>query len=112
MYFKRDIHVGDMIKEVFDQTDLSVVDFAKLLKCQRQNIYDIFARDSIDVKLLVRISRVLNHDFLAEFYNDEEDKKPEPQKIALTLTFDYDGLSCENVTANTVHIISREEINE
>lgn len=106
MYYKKNIHIGSLIKEVFDQSDLTVVDFAKLLKCQRQNVYDIFARESIDVKLLIRISTVLNYDFLGEFYSKENTHRPDPQKLALTLTFDYDGLTCSNVAAKTLHIIA------
>ena len=112
MYYKRDIHIGKLIKDVFSQSDLSVVDFAKLLNCQRQNIYDIFNRESIDIDHLIRISRILNHDFLAEYYMDEEKPQSMVQKIAMTITFDYDGIACKNIEVKSAHIIPNKKEQE
>lgn len=59
------IHIGQRIKEVFDQQPKShnIEWFAARLNCQRNNIYNIFKRPTIDVELLFQISRVLRHDF-------------------------------------------------
>ena len=71
------IHIGNLIKEVFaNQPKSHTVNwFAEQLHCRRGNIYDIFNRATIDTELLVRISRILDHDFfvdISEHINDVE----------------------------------------
>ena len=46
------IHIGSIIKEVFEN--------------HRGNVYDIFSRASIDTLLLLRLSKILDHDFFAD----------------------------------------------
>ncbi len=62
------IHVGKLIRTVFDQQPKShtIRWFAAELNCGRANIYDIFNRKTIDTELLIRISRILDHDFFAD----------------------------------------------
>lgn len=61
------IHVGQIIKDyVENNTELTVVAFAKLLNCDRTNIYKIYSRSSIDTDLLLRINSVLSHDFFSD----------------------------------------------
>lgn len=66
------IHIGNIIKEKFDEQGLSVSWFAKELCCDRTNIYSIFKRESIDTSLLVKISTILKHDFFKYYSNDIE----------------------------------------
>ena len=63
------------MKEVFDASGLSVSEFARRLHCHRQNVYDIFKRQDIDLSLLQRISKVLEHDFVTELYGAKGSKK-------------------------------------
>ena len=67
-------HAGEKVKEHFEASGLSVSEFARRLNCHRQNVYDIFRREVIDVGLLRRISRVLEHDFVAELYGTKGSK--------------------------------------
>lgn len=60
------IHIGKRIEEVMRGRGHTVVWFARRLYCNRQNVYDIFRRESIDTHLLRRISRILGHDFFAD----------------------------------------------
>lgn len=61
------IHVGQIIKDYVDNnTNLTVVAFARLLNCDRTNIYKIYSRPSIDTDLLLRINEVLSHDFFKD----------------------------------------------
>jgi len=64
----KDIHIGTHIKQKFEETSMSITDFANRIHCERTTVYDIFDRKSIDVELLVRISDVLNFDFYNEIY--------------------------------------------
>lgn len=58
------VHIGQMVKSVFDRSGMTVAEFARQINCERTNIYTIFRRRTIDVELLVLISDALNHNFL------------------------------------------------
>lgn len=45
-------------------------EFAAAINRDRQVIYDIFKRESIDTELLQQISKVLNHDFFSYYSSD------------------------------------------
>ena len=60
------LHIGHMVKSVFDESGLSVAEFARKIHCERTNVYKIFNRQSIDVEILVKISEALEHNFLAD----------------------------------------------
>lgn len=74
------IHAGKKVKEHFAASGLSVSEFARRLNCHRQNVYDIFKRQNIDLSLLQRISKVLEHDFVTELYGS-------PNSTKVTLKF-------------------------
>lgn len=63
------LHIGSRIKSVFDsQPKKCTVDwFANELNCQRANVYNIFRRQTVDTELLWRISKILHHDFFADY---------------------------------------------
>ena len=58
------LHIGQLVKTVFDKSGMSVAEFARQINCERTNVYTIFRRRTIDVELLVRISYILEHNFL------------------------------------------------
>ena len=64
MATQQNIHIGKLIKSVFDESGLSVAEFARRINCGRPNVYSIFERNTIDVLQLVSISHALNHNFL------------------------------------------------
>ncbi len=64
------VHIGKLIEEELRKQERSVTWFANKLCYERTNVYSIFKRQSIDTELLVRISRILNHNFL-DYYNKE-----------------------------------------
>lgn len=63
------VHIGELIKSEFDKLPRSctVSWFARLLHCDRTNVYDIFSRKSIDTALLMRISCILKHNFFEDY---------------------------------------------
>lgn len=65
--------IGKQIKDELARQERSVSWFASKLSCHRTNIYDIFARENIDTVLLIRISRILHHNFFRTLA-DEFDK--------------------------------------
>lgn len=64
------ITIGEIIRAELAKQERSVAWFARHLACDRTNIYKIFAKDSIDTALLIRISIILNHDFFADISNE------------------------------------------
>ena len=64
----KEISIGERIKEVFDKSNMSISQFAKLLNCERPNVHNIFRRKKIDIDLLLKISNALNHNFIDDLY--------------------------------------------
>lgn len=60
------IHIGKRIEAVLRDRERTVAWFARKLYCNRQNVYDIFKRESIDTTLLQRISVILEHNFFRD----------------------------------------------
>lgn len=73
------IHIGQVIRQKFDESQLSITDFANRINRTRSTVYDIFTRKSIDTDLLVKISEVLRYNFLEEVYLKKPVKKEEPK---------------------------------
>lgn len=64
---KQKIHLGNLIKKKFKESGLTVGEFAQRIHRTRTVVYDIFERESIDIKMLEDISRALNFDFVKLF---------------------------------------------
>ena len=60
------LHIGQLIKTVFKRSGMTVSDFARQLNCERTNVYTIFKRRTIDVELLVNISKILEYNFFED----------------------------------------------
>lgn len=60
------IHIGKRIETILREKERTVAWFARKLYCNRQNVYDIFKRESIDTTLLQRISAILEHNFFKD----------------------------------------------
>ena len=43
---------------------------AERIPCERTNVYNIFKRESIDLDLLSRISKILNYNFFADIADE------------------------------------------
>lgn len=64
MAIPSDVHIGHLIKTVFDESGMTVSELARQLHCERTNVYTIFRRRTVDVELLAMLSEILNHNFL------------------------------------------------
>lgn len=58
------LHIGKMIKAVFDESGLSVAELARRIHTARSNVYFIFERPSIEMMQLLDLCDALNHNFL------------------------------------------------
>ncbi|MDR3266233.1 MAG: XRE family transcriptional regulator [Tannerella sp.] len=64
----KDIHIGLLIKQKFEETGMSAIEFARRIHCARNSIYYTFKQKSIDIEKLELISKVLKYDFLRKVY--------------------------------------------
>lgn len=89
------LHIGLLVKLVFDASGMTVSEFARRINCERTNVYKIFDRRTIDVEMLVRISEILNHNFLADVIEHHGLDSKSVTKLSLNITFD--DISEENI---------------
>lgn len=62
--------IGELIELEVRKQGIPITVFAKLINCQRNNVYDIFKRNTIDIALLANISKVLKHNFFEDVAKD------------------------------------------
>ena len=60
------MHIGQLINEEVRRQGLTVEQFAELINTSRTNVYHIFNRESIDLDMLIRISKTLHRNFVQE----------------------------------------------
>ena len=68
----KDVHVGKMIEEEMSRQGRTVAWFAREIYCEKSNVYKMFKRKSIDLQQLMKISEVLNYNFLRDCYIESE----------------------------------------
>ncbi len=57
------IHIGQKIEEIVRTKRFPIVEFARKINTTRNNVYNIFSRESIDTELLRKIGDILEFDF-------------------------------------------------
>ena len=82
----QNLHIGQLIKAVFDESGMTVSEFARQIHLERSSVYGIFERPRIDSMLLAKISLVLNHNFLSDI---EQYYGLIPKAPSLTLHLDH-----------------------
>ena len=90
------MHIGHLIKDVFDEKGMSVTEFARRINCARPNVYSIFERYDIGVEQLINISIALDHNFFDDIQRSIGLKETERIK-QLNISFDVEALSPEKV---------------
>lgn len=91
--FELMVHIGKLIKKQLELKKLSVAEFAQKINTNRNNVYDIFKRTSIDTELLYKISIILNFDFFKELNPLEDIKEDEKLLNAEWLTIQFEKLN-------------------
>lgn len=78
------IHVGHLIKSVFDESGMTVSELARQIHLERTTIYSIFERPTVDAIQLAKISIALKHNFLFDIER-EFGLQPEPASITFRI---------------------------
>lgn len=72
-HYKKDLHIGNVILKELERQGRGAAWLAKSIYCEKSNIYKLFKRESIGLDQLMRISEVMEHDFLRDCYEDQQD---------------------------------------
>lgn len=89
------LHIGRLVKSVFDASGMTVSEFARRIHCERTNVYKIFNRQSADIEMLVKISEALEHNFLEDVMKHYGLSAKYSANLSFNITLD--GLTKENV---------------
>ncbi|MCL2649719.1 MAG: hypothetical protein FWD60_01685 [Candidatus Azobacteroides sp.] len=68
------IHIGKLIQTFVKENNINSAELARKIGKTRQNVYDLYKRDDIEVKLFLTISEVLNHNFFEDIYSQKNDQ--------------------------------------
>ena len=63
------IHIGKLIHKILQQNERSVSWLAKKVYCDPSALCKMLKREDINTNLLLKISKVLNHDFFYYYSN-------------------------------------------
>ena len=77
----KEIHIGNIVKDYVLKHNINTAELARKIGKTRQNLYDFYKREDVEVKLLLTISEALNHDFF-------EDIKPNRKNADVDRVFD------------------------
>ncbi len=65
------VHLGSKIKEQAKSMGIGATKFGEYLNRSRENVYDLYERESVDTGLLLACCKILNHDFFQYLYEEE-----------------------------------------
>jgi hypothetical protein len=65
---KQKIHIGNLVQTFVKDKHINSAELARKIGKTRQNMYDFYKRDDVEVKLLLSISEALNHNFFEDIY--------------------------------------------
>jgi len=103
-----DIHIGSIIKQKLEENSMTIKEFADRIHCERTTVYHIFKQKSIDIEKLMKISEVLNYDFISEVYIKQNDKITHPHKtIFIAVEVEADSLQQLTLPNDFVHLIKK-----
>lgn len=74
------VHIGKEIEKKVRESRMPATEFARKIDTSRNNIYNIYARKTIDTGLLLRISKVLSFDFF-QLYLDPKTRNKELEHL-------------------------------
>ena len=89
----KNIHIGSIIRQKVEESSFTIKEFADKINCERTTVYHIFKQKSIDVEKLIKISEVLDYNFISEVYQKQDSNiTPPTQTIFIAVEVDADSL--------------------
>ena len=99
----KNIHIGSIIRKKLKNKSITITEFALKINRERTTVYDIFRRKSIDIELLIEISKALEYDFIGEIYLLK--KTPSLQFFAVQ----EDKVQKLNLPKETIQFVKKEK---
>ena len=108
--------IGQQIRERVLASKMGITQFAKAINNERSNVYDIFKRDNIDIKLLKKIGQVLEYDFFQDLLAPETKqflvlKSNISDKIFIEVKLQNEVLSNLNLEEKVIQTLKQEKVN-
>lgn len=69
------MNIGEQIEAILRKQGKSAAWLATQIPCERTNVYNIFRRKSVDARLLMKISQILEYDFFKDLSVEAFPKK-------------------------------------
>lgn len=69
------MNIGERIEAILRKQGKSAAWLATQIPCERTNVYNIFRRKSVDARLLMKISQILEYDFFKDLSEEAFPKK-------------------------------------
>jgi len=76
------LHIGKAIFKTMKAQRRTATWLANEICVTRTHIYKIFEKENLDILLLIRISKALNHDFFADISNDISTHTKQEQDVS------------------------------
>lgn len=77
----KELHIGKIVQGYVLAHNINTAELARQIGKSKQNLYDLYKRSDVEVKLLLTLSEALGHDFF-------EDIRPTKKDVALDEVFD------------------------
>lgn len=93
-------NIGQIIKDILDQRNMTVIEFADKIGMTRNNAYNIFERQSIDTDLLKKIGQLLEYDFFLFFLEEktiQNIKLDNSKKTKIFIELELDDKDISNI---------------
>ena len=74
---KQSVHIGNLVKKVLAEKRISVSEFAAMANTDRSNMYRILNRENMDLVVLNRYCRLLDHDFFKDLSDNFQKERLE-----------------------------------
>jgi hypothetical protein len=91
-----ELHIGKEIEKIYHKSGLKLSEFAKRINTSPRNVYSIFERPEIKTDQLMKISKVLRHDFFLLYTQQPGAEEPPleylPPRNRVTVMVELDGL--------------------
>lgn len=92
--------IGNRIENEVRKQEWDITRFAEEICCKRNNVYNIFKRNNIDIQLLARISKVLKHNYF-------KDLADTPELAELTVKESEKDISNRNAVSQFFEVMPR-----
>ena len=101
----QNIHIGSLIEGKLKEKSMTVTGLADKINRERTTVHDIFKRKSIDIELLIEISKALDYDFVHTVYYKEQ----APPTLFISIKTEEELLKKLNLLEDFIRLVKNKE---